>query len=212
MSAPARGPRVVAVSPHLDDAAFSAGALLAGLAAAGADVCVVTVFTASVPEPRGFALACQTDKGIAPEVDYMALRRAEDDAAVAALGAPVHLLAALLVSVPALLLPAAMGISAAFLVGWAVDPGGTPVPGLSLPLAAGSLSASLTAWWGPASGSLRRGSRQLVRAALPGPRATGVALAVLALVVVAAVIVVSASGGRPDWYPLTGSPLGQPAP
>ena len=87
MSAPARGPRVVAVSPHLDDAAFSAGALLAGLAAAGADVCVVTVFTASVPEPRGFALACQTDKGIAPEVDYMALRRAEDDAAVAALGA-----------------------------------------------------------------------------------------------------------------------------
>ncbi|WP_432483870.1 PIG-L deacetylase family protein [Kineococcus esterisolvens] len=78
--------RVLAVSPHLDDAAFSAGALLAGLAAAGADVRVVTVFTGSVPDPTGFALACQTDKGLAPDVDYMALRRGEDDAATAALG------------------------------------------------------------------------------------------------------------------------------
>ncbi len=77
--------RVLAVSPHLDDAAFSAGALLAGLAAAGADVLVVTVFTGSVPHPTGFALACQTDKGLAPDVDYMALRRAEDDAALSAL-------------------------------------------------------------------------------------------------------------------------------
>ncbi|ABS04889.1 PIG-L family deacetylase [Kineococcus radiotolerans] len=81
-----RAVRVVAVSPHLDDAAFSAGGLLAGLAAAGAEVHVVTVFTATVPGPTGFALACQTDKGLPPEVDYMALRRAEDAAATAALG------------------------------------------------------------------------------------------------------------------------------
>ncbi|RJK96329.1 PIG-L family deacetylase [Vallicoccus soli] len=78
---------VVAVSPHLDDAAFSAGAALAGLAAAGARVRVLTVFTATVPDPQGFALACQLDKGLAADVDYMALRRAEDDAAMAALGA-----------------------------------------------------------------------------------------------------------------------------
>ena len=39
-----------------------------------------TIFTASVPDPQGFALRCQTDKGIPPEVDYMALRRAEDAA------------------------------------------------------------------------------------------------------------------------------------
>lgn len=79
--------RVLAVSPHLDDAAFSVGGTLAALAAAGHDVTVVTCFTRSVPDPQGFALACQTDKGLAPEVDYMALRRAEDDAAMAALGA-----------------------------------------------------------------------------------------------------------------------------
>lgn len=84
--------RVLAVSPHLDDAVFSAGGVLARLADAGHEVTVVTCFTATVPGPTGFALACQTDKGFGPEVDYMALRRAEDAAAVAVLGAvPVHL-------------------------------------------------------------------------------------------------------------------------
>jgi LmbE family N-acetylglucosaminyl deacetylase len=84
--------RVLAVSPHLDDAVFSAGATLARLADAGHEVTVLTCFTASVPDPTGFALACQTDKGLAPEVDYMALRRDEDRAATAVLGAaPVHL-------------------------------------------------------------------------------------------------------------------------
>jgi LmbE family N-acetylglucosaminyl deacetylase len=82
----------LALSPHLDDAAFSAGGTLARLADEGWEVVVATLFTASVPEPTGFALACQTDKGLAPEVDYMALRRAEDAAACAVLGAqPVWL-------------------------------------------------------------------------------------------------------------------------
>ena len=79
--------QIIAVSPHLDDAALSVGASLAALARGGHDVTVLTCFTRSVPDPTGFALACQTDKGLAPEVDYMALRRAEDAAACAALGA-----------------------------------------------------------------------------------------------------------------------------
>ncbi len=79
--------RVLAVSPHLDDAAFSAGATLAALADAGHEVTVVTCFTRSVPGPTGFALACQLDKGLPADVDYMALRRAENDAAMAVLGA-----------------------------------------------------------------------------------------------------------------------------
>jgi len=84
--------RVLAVSPHLDDAVFSVGATLARLADAGHEVTVVTCFTASVPDPTGFALACQTDKGLPPEVDYMDLRRAEDRAATAVVGAaPEHL-------------------------------------------------------------------------------------------------------------------------
>ena len=84
--------RVLAVSPHLDDAAFSVGGTLAALADAGHEVVVATCFTRSVPGPTGFALACQTDKGLGPEVDYLALRRDEDRAAMAVLGAqPVHL-------------------------------------------------------------------------------------------------------------------------
>ncbi|KAB0681427.1 PIG-L deacetylase family protein [Aureimonas leprariae] len=77
----------LALSPHLDDAAFSAGGTLVKLAAEGWRVVVATVFTATVPDPQGFALACQTDKGLGPEVDYMALRRGEDRQAMAALGA-----------------------------------------------------------------------------------------------------------------------------
>lgn len=80
-------PTALALSPHLDDAAFSCGGTLAMLGRRGWRVVVATLFTASVPNPAGFALACQTDKGIAPDVDYMALRRDEDLAAAAALGA-----------------------------------------------------------------------------------------------------------------------------
>ncbi|HEY8611208.1 MAG TPA: PIG-L family deacetylase [Roseomonas sp.] len=82
----------LALSPHLDDAAFSAGGALARMAREGWNVVVATLFTATVPAPKGFALACQTDKGIPPEADYMAMRRAEDVAACTALGArPLHL-------------------------------------------------------------------------------------------------------------------------
>ncbi|WP_448642643.1 PIG-L deacetylase family protein [Geodermatophilus sp. URMC 63] len=84
--------QVTAVSPHLDDAAFSVGGTLAALADAGHEVTVVTCFTRSVPDPRGFALACQLDKDLPADVDYMALRRDEDAAAMAVLGAtPLHL-------------------------------------------------------------------------------------------------------------------------
>ena len=79
-------PIAVALSPHLDDAAFSCGGTLATLAQTGWRVVVATVFTASVPDPQGFALACQVDKGLGPEIDYMALRRAEDFGAANALG------------------------------------------------------------------------------------------------------------------------------
>jgi LmbE family N-acetylglucosaminyl deacetylase len=54
---------------------------------------MATLFTGSVADPKGFALACQLDKGLPAEVDYMALRRDEDAHAAAALGIapPVHL-------------------------------------------------------------------------------------------------------------------------
>ena len=71
-------PVALVVSPHLDDAAFSCAGLLARLRRGGWRIAVATVFTRSVADPAGFALACQLDKGLAPDVDYMARRRAED--------------------------------------------------------------------------------------------------------------------------------------
>ncbi|MGB3808250.1 MAG: PIG-L family deacetylase [Erythrobacter sp.] len=79
--------RVLAVSPHLDDAVFSAGATLARHAGEGDEVVVLTCLTGNVARPEGFALACQLDKGLGPDVDYMALRRTEDTAACEHIGA-----------------------------------------------------------------------------------------------------------------------------
>ena len=86
MSPTAPTPAALVLSPHLDDAAFSCGGLMALLADAGWHVCLATAFTRSMPNPAGFALACQTDKGLAPEIDYMAVRRAEDLVAADLLG------------------------------------------------------------------------------------------------------------------------------
>ncbi|MDF7814081.1 PIG-L family deacetylase [Hymenobacter sp. YC55] len=80
-------PVALFISPHLDDVAFSCGGTFAKLARAGWQCVLLTVFTRSVPQPTGFALACQTDKGFSPEVDYLALRRQEDTVAARHLGA-----------------------------------------------------------------------------------------------------------------------------
>lgn len=72
-------PTALFISPHLDDVAFSCGGTLARLSEEGWRTVLVTTFAESVPDPTGFALACQTDKGLSPEVDYMALRREEDE-------------------------------------------------------------------------------------------------------------------------------------
>ena len=79
---------VLAVSPHLDDAAFSAGATLAALAAAGVDVHVHTPF-AGVPEGRlsPIAATIHAAAGLPASGDAVEVRRAEDAAAMATLGA-----------------------------------------------------------------------------------------------------------------------------
>lgn len=72
-------PTAVFISPHLDDVAFSCGGTVMALGRAGWRTVVITAFTASVPSPQGFALACQLDKGLPAELDYLAVRRAEDE-------------------------------------------------------------------------------------------------------------------------------------
>jgi LmbE family N-acetylglucosaminyl deacetylase len=72
----------LAVSPHLDDAAFSAGATLQTLVAHGHRVTLVTAFTACIPQPSG-----QGPAGEVPtRADLMAMRRVQDMEAAAHLG------------------------------------------------------------------------------------------------------------------------------
>ena len=71
-------PVALFLSPHLDDVAFSCGGTLVRLAQEGWTTHLVTVFTRTALNPTGFALACQLDKGLEADVDYMTLRRNED--------------------------------------------------------------------------------------------------------------------------------------
>lgn len=76
---------ILVLSAHLDDAAFSVGPLLAEWKT-GARITVATIFTQSVANPEGFALACQLDKGLSVSVDYMQIRRNEDRGWAAKIG------------------------------------------------------------------------------------------------------------------------------
>jgi LmbE family N-acetylglucosaminyl deacetylase len=83
--------RVLAISPHLDDAALSAGALLAGLADRGSEVHVATLFAgppreALSPVARAFHDKC----GLPHDATAVAIRRREDLEAMSILGAITH--------------------------------------------------------------------------------------------------------------------------
>jgi LmbE family N-acetylglucosaminyl deacetylase len=83
---------VVVMSPHLDDAVLSCGALLAQLAARHL-VTVVTVFTAAASPPWSLPARRQLRAvgGVDAE-DFFSQRRAEDREVLAGIGAaPVHL-------------------------------------------------------------------------------------------------------------------------
>ena len=82
--------RLLAISPHLDDAALSVGGIVARAVENGADVVVGTVFTADAPHPAASSPIVEElnklwNLGPSP----IASRRSEDFAAVSALGARV---------------------------------------------------------------------------------------------------------------------------
>lgn len=81
-------PEIVYLSPHLDDAVLSCGARIAHEVAAGNEVRVVTVFTADEPLESPSPLAAELARWWhLPRGQVMRARRAEDDEALARLGA-----------------------------------------------------------------------------------------------------------------------------
>lgn len=184
------------------------GTLTAGLVALCA-VAAVAPLVAALVGAAGMVLSRTVDR----TMGAMWRRRYErgprrSDHALSALGAPWHFVMAVLVSVPALILPVLVAVSAAFLTGAVLGSVNAPAPGRPLALAAAFAAASLTAWWGPGGGSLRRGSRTIVRTVAPGHTGAVVATGMLALIVLAGVLVVLQQGGQPDWSPLNGPPFG----
>ena len=79
MNAPGR---LVVISPHLDDAVFACGALLA----AHPGATVLSIFAGDPPADQPLT-PWDRDCGFAPGDDVMAMRRAEDAEALALLGA-----------------------------------------------------------------------------------------------------------------------------
>jgi LmbE family N-acetylglucosaminyl deacetylase len=83
------GSAAVIMSPHLDDAVLSCGALLAHLARR-CPVTVVTVFTAAAPPPWSLSARRQLRVlGVADAEDFFEQRRAEDSKVLAEIGAEV---------------------------------------------------------------------------------------------------------------------------
>ncbi len=97
------------------------------------------------------------------------------------LGAPWHLLTAVLSTALALLLPLAFAVSATVLASYGIGLLSETTMGVEhpVPVAVGWFLGVLTAWWGPGGISVRRGSRTMIRAAVPAGLATQVAVAFL---------------------------------
>jgi hypothetical protein len=101
------------------------------------------------------------------------------DALVAVLALPWRLVVAGVASVVAAVLPCLVGLATAFIASSSAAGGAAPMrPGTGPALAAAAVATAMVAWWGPGGGSLRRGSRILVRGLAPthGGRAILIAL------------------------------------
>ena len=129
------------------------------------------------------------------------------DPVVAVVAAPWHLLRAVGASLPGLVLPALLGVSAAFCAGAASGStslsgaGASTVAASQVAAAVGILVALMVAWWGPGGASVRRGSRGLVRGLVRGEALTA-AVIVLCLAGGCAAAYLAYSRGYPTFAPL----------
>jgi len=196
---PATGP-VTAAGAEGGGGGFRAAVLLAGLVALSATAVVA---------PGGAVLLAAAAMALARTVDTSVTgfvrRRVEygprgSDVAVTILALPYRVLLAALATGFGLILPLIAGISAAFTVGLLDLRQGTPSPGSAPALAGGMATLLVVAWWGPGGGSVRRGSRVIIRRAGRNRVGALVLLGVLVLLTVSALSAAS-DGGGPDYWP-----------
>jgi hypothetical protein len=137
--------------------------------------------------------------------------RRRSDVPIAIVASPWHAVVAALAMVLTLLVPAVVAVGATFSIALAAAAvtGGDPAPNSTLPLLTGGLLGLLMLWWGPGSGSMRRGTRSLLRASSPGDGGTDLValtdflVATFALIGVGLGIWHGLRHGQPDWWPLS---------
>lgn len=123
------------------------------------------------------------------------------DMAVVVVTLPWRFAMSVVMSLVALVVPALVAASTAFIVGSAVASGEVPRPSAAIALFIGMLAGIASAWWGPGGWSLRTGSRAIVRTVTGGSTGRSIIGAVCLIVVLAALMVGSQSGYSPDWAP-----------
>jgi hypothetical protein len=103
----------------------------------------------------------------------------------------------------AMLLPLAFAVAAAVITAGGLTESGIMPVGVAhpVPVAVGSLLGMLMAWWGPGGLALRRGSRTLMRSALPGQRASQVVSTILLVGGVALLVWTMLEGTDVSWWP-----------
>lgn len=130
------------------------------------------------------------------------------DVPVAVVSGPWHVVVAAVATLLSAIVPALVGVSAAFCTALVVSAGtgADSEPLSAIPLGVGGLLGLWVAWWGPGGTGLRRGTRSIVRGAtrLPGPRRVVVALALVAAL--GLVLWCLVHGGDPSWWPRRGVP------
>ena len=188
-------------------------ALLVGIVGVGSSWPTLTAVVAAVL----VVLARAADRSVAAATRRRQERGARgSDPYVAVALAPWHLLRGAGASLPALVLPVVLGVSAAFCAGLASSSSlpadrTDQVAAAQVAGAVGLLVGVLVAWWGPGSASVRRGARGLVRGVVRGTPATSAVVA-LCLAGAALAAYVAYRQGHPDFTPLHHLPLGITAP
>ena len=131
--------------------------------------------------------------------------RRPSDAAVTALASPAHLVTALVSTAFALLLPLGMAAVVALVFSGFVTTTELLAgvgPEHPLPMALGALVGGALGWWGLGSTSLRRGSRTIVRSAVPEGVFTVVVVVACLLGVAALALAAYQGADRVSWWPL----------
>jgi hypothetical protein len=129
--------------------------------------------------------------------------RRRSDVPVAVVASPWHAIVSLVSMVLALVIPAIVAVGATFCTALAsaAVTGGDPAPARSVPLLVGGFLGLLMCWWGPGGGSLRRGSRILLRAVAPGRGVTDFLVATVSLIGVGLGAWAWVRNGQPEWWP-----------